>query len=197
MQRLDPAEHGRERLVGDAGQVVNRLLRHQRATRGVDREPELHGSRILGAVPLLQHPRPHPARRADLGDLLEEVDVARDVEGEAGSKLVDMEATADQLVDVDPGDAESEGHLLRCGDALLAQIVHVDRGVVPLGHVTGAVLHHVGAEPDRQVQRAGRPEAAVAEMDRVVLDRAPQARDVVTTVLGHRHVLGHGHCRHR
>ena len=76
VERLRAAEDRRERLDRDAGQVVERLLRRQRHAGGLGVEAHPGRALVLGPVALGHQLRPDPARRPELGDLLEEVAVA-------------------------------------------------------------------------------------------------------------------------
>ena len=73
VERLGPAQDRGQRLDRDAGQVVERLLRGQRDAGGLGVEAHPGRALVLGAVALGHEPVPDPARRAELGDLLEEV----------------------------------------------------------------------------------------------------------------------------
>ena len=73
VQRLRSAEHRSQRLNRDANDVVVRLLRGQRASRGLRVEAQNGRSRILALEPLRHHLVPDLARRAVLGDLFEKV----------------------------------------------------------------------------------------------------------------------------
>ena len=92
VERLRAAEHRGERLQRDAHHVVVGLLRGERHAGGLRVRAELHALGLLRAEALLHEPRPDAARRAELGDLLEEVVVDVEEEAEARRELVDVEA---------------------------------------------------------------------------------------------------------
>ena len=73
VQRLRAAEHRRQRLERDADDVVVGLLRGQRAAGRLRVEAQLLRARVGRAEPVAHDARPQPPRRAELGDLLEEV----------------------------------------------------------------------------------------------------------------------------
>ena len=76
VERLGPPQHRGESLESRAYHVVLGLLVPQRAPGGLS--VEAHQPRLLALRPVaLAHvPRPDPPRRAQLGDLLEEIEVA-------------------------------------------------------------------------------------------------------------------------
>ena len=93
MQRLGAAEHAGERLDRRAHDVVERLLGGQADTPAVCVWKRIsHERSDARAVGLAQLARPDPARRAVLGDLLEEVDVRVEEEAQARREVVDVEA---------------------------------------------------------------------------------------------------------
>ena len=118
--------------------------------------------------------RPHPAHRAELGDLLEDVVVAVEEEGEAGSELVDLQAPLERRFDVGDRVGEGERHLLHGRAALLADVVAGDRDRVPLRHVLAAVLEDVGGQPHRRLGRVDVVAARHVLLEHVVLDGAAQ-----------------------
>ena len=95
VQRLRAAQHRRQRLQRRAHHVVQRLLRHQRDARRLRVRAQHPGARVLGAEAVAHDARPHPARRAELRDLLEEVVVDVPEERQPRRELVDVEAGVD------------------------------------------------------------------------------------------------------
>jgi hypothetical protein len=120
VQRLRAAEHRGHRLVGDAHHVVDRLLRRERHARGLRVEAHHHRARVLGAVLVAQPPRPDAPRRAQLGDLLEEVVVDVPEERQPGREVVDVEPAGEPALDVGEPVGERERQLLRGRGAGLA-----------------------------------------------------------------------------
>ena len=92
VQRLRAAQHRGQRLQRRAHDVVVGLLRGQAHARGLGVEAQHPGARVLGAEALLHGARPDPARRPELGDLLEEVGVGVEEEGEARREAVHVHA---------------------------------------------------------------------------------------------------------
>ncbi|CAM5631253.1 hypothetical protein STENM36S_07638 [Streptomyces tendae] len=84
--------------------------------------------RLVGPRPVhVPHPpRPDPARRAELGDLLEEVEVRVEEEGEAGREDVHVEAAAEPQLHVPEAVGERVRQLLRGRRARLADVVPGD-----------------------------------------------------------------------
>ena len=130
-----PPSTAGQRLDRGADDVVERLLGGQRDAGGLGVEAQPHRLLALGAVGLAHLPRPDPARRAVLGDLLEEVDVGVEEEGEPRGEVVDVEAALDRPLDVGEAVLEREGELLLGGRAGLADVVAGDRDRVPARHV--------------------------------------------------------------
>src|SRR3954452_25545421 len=100
MQRLRTAADRRERLNRDTDDVVLRLLRGQRRATGLRVEAKSECLRVRRAEPLPHHVRPDAARCPELGDLLEEVVVRVEEEGEAGTEVVGRKAGGDRGVAV-------------------------------------------------------------------------------------------------
>ena len=153
MQRLGPAEDRRERLERGPDDVHLRLLGRQRDAGRLGVEAHQPGARVLRAVALAQLARPDPAGGAVLGDLLEEVDVRVEEEGEARREVVDREPAGDRGVDVGEAVREREGELLHRVRAGLADVVAGDRDRVPARHLLRAELDHVRHEPHRRLGR--------------------------------------------
>ena len=77
VEALRAAEHGGQRLERGADDVYLRLLRRERDARRLRVEAHEQRARVARAVAVAQLPRPDAAGGAVLGDLLEEVEVAR------------------------------------------------------------------------------------------------------------------------
>ena len=75
VQRVGAAEHRGQRLDRGADDVVDRLLRGQRDPGGLGVEPQPQRLLVGRAVDVAQPAGPDPPGGAELGDLLEEVDV--------------------------------------------------------------------------------------------------------------------------
>src|SRR5437588_12806021 len=110
-------------------------------------EAQHQGTRIPGAIALPQMTRPDPPRGAELGDLLEEVDVRVEEEGETWREGVDVEAPLDAGIDVGEAVGEGERELLHSCRAGLANVIAGDGDRVPARNLAGAVLDRVDHQP--------------------------------------------------
>src|SRR5437879_2711698 len=89
--------------------------------------------RSISAMYALAHdPRPDPAGRAELRDLLEEVAVDVEEERELPREVIDVQAALHRRVRVRDRVGEGEGELLDRGRARFADVVARDRDRVPL-----------------------------------------------------------------
>ena len=147
VQRVGAAEHRGQRLHGGAHHVVVRLLRGERDAGGLGVEAQplrLVGGRAVD-VP---HPAgPDPAGGAELGDLLEEVQVRVEEEGQAGREGVHVQAAGQAQLHVAEAVGEGVRQLLRGRRAGLADVVAGDRQRLVRRDVGGAVLHQVADQP--------------------------------------------------
>ena len=129
---------------------------------------------VLGAEALFHEARPHAARRTELGDLLEDVVVRVEEEGQARRECVNVEPRIDRGLHVGETVGERKGKLLHRRRAGLADVVSGDRDRVE----TREVLLGVGHGVDRQAHRRARREDVVPArrvlLEDVVLDRAAQ-----------------------
>ena len=107
VQRLRAAEHGRQRLDGDADDVVVGLLRGERAAGGLGVESHLHGARRRRAEAVAHDVRPQAPRGAELRDLLDEVVVRREEERQPLAERVDAEPGSAGGLDVRDGVGQS------------------------------------------------------------------------------------------
>ena len=73
VQALGAAEHRRQRLDRRPDDVVVDRLGGQRRAGRLDVEPARHRPRVRRAEPVPHDPGPHPARRPELRDLLEQL----------------------------------------------------------------------------------------------------------------------------
>ena len=94
MQRLRAAQHRGERLERGADDVVQRLGLGQGGRRGLAVEAQPHRLGLRRAEALLHDPGVDAPGRAELGDLLEEVGLGHEVEGEPRRELVHGHARA-------------------------------------------------------------------------------------------------------
>ena len=96
---------------------------------------------------------PDPTSRAVLRNLLEEVEVRVEEEGESRRELVRFEASLDGCLDVRKAVGERERELLCRRRARLANVVPGDGDRVEERHLPRAELDHVDDEPHRRLGR--------------------------------------------
>ena len=113
----------------------------------------LFGSRR--AEPVAGNRGPDAARGAELGDLLEQVVVGGEEEGEARRELVERQAGGEGRLAVGDRVGDGEGDLLHGGRARLAHVVAADADRVPGRQLGPAVGEGVGHQAHRR-HRAGR-----------------------------------------
>ena len=176
MERLRPAQHRRQRLQRDADDVVVRLLRGQRAARGLRVEAQLLGARAGGAEPIAHEPRPQPARRAELGDLLEKVVVRVEEERQPLSERVDVEPGVDRRLHVGDRVGERERDFLHRRRSRFADVIAADRDRVPVRQLALAERKDVGDDPQRRARRIDVGAARDVLLEDVVLNRARERR---------------------
>ncbi len=193
MQRLAAAENGGERLDRRADDVHLRLLRRQRDACRLRVEAHEPGAGVLRPVALPQLARPDAPRRAVLGDLLEEVDVRVEEEGEPRRELVHAEPALHRRLHVGEPVREREGELLRGRRARLADVVARDGDRVPERHLAGAVLDHVHAEPHGRLRREDPLLLGDVLLEDVRLDRPAQAFTRYALFLGDADIEGEQH----
>ena len=177
VEALRAAEDAGQRLDGDPGQVVERLLRGERDAGGLGVEAHPGGALVLGPEALAAQLVPDPPRGAELGDLLEEVVVAVEEEARAAARSRRSAGRASMRV-LDVGDpvGDREGQLLDRGRARLADVVAADADRVPARQLARAELDRVGDEPQR---RRGREDVLLLGdelLEDVVLERAGELR---------------------
>ena len=188
VQRVGAAEHGGECLDAGADHVVVGLLGGQRDAGGLGVEPQPLGLLAGGAVDVAHPARPDPAGRTELGDLLEEVDVGVEEEGQSGGEDVDVETAGEPELDVPEPVRKREGELLRGRRAGLADVVAGDGERLVGRDLLGAVLHQVA---DQAQVRLGAEEPLLLGdvlLEDVGLQRAVQLAGVDLGPLG-----GHEH----
>ncbi len=153
VQALGSPEHGRERLECRTHDVHLGLLRGQRDPCRL--RVEAHEQRALAtrAEAVAELARPDPAGGAVLGDLLEEVEMRVEEEGEPGREIVDREAALYCCLDVGEAVGERERELLGRIRACLADVVPRDRDRMEERHLARAELDHVHDEPHGRLGR--------------------------------------------
>jgi hypothetical protein len=114
---------------------------------------------------------PEPPRRAELGDLLEEVVVRVEEERDPGREAVDGEPAIHGRADVLEPVRERERDLLHRGRSCLANVVAAHRDRVPLRHFGRTELEEIGRDLEG---RGGRIDVRAARdvlLEHVVLHR--------------------------
>ena len=107
-----------------------RLRLGERGRRGLAVEAQAHGLGLRRPEALLHEAGVDAPGRAELGDLLEEVGLGHEVEGQARRELVHRHARARHLLHVGDRVGHREGQLLHRGRARLRDVIaaDVDRG---------------------------------------------------------------------
>ncbi len=172
VQRLRAAADRRERLDRDAHDVVLGLLRGQGRAAGLRVEAESERLRVRRAEPLAHDARPDAPRRPELRDLLEEVVVRVEEEGQARAEVVGRQTGRDRGVAVGDAVRDRERELLHRGRARLADVVAGDRDRVPRRDALRAVREEIGREPHRRARREDVVPARDVLLEDVVLHRA-------------------------
>src|SRR4030095_10486106 len=95
VQALSTTKRSSQALESRANDVVERLLRRERDTRGLGVETHPPRGRIAGPERLAHLAGPDAACSTVLGDLLEEIDVGVEEEREPRSEVVHVEPTID------------------------------------------------------------------------------------------------------
>ncbi len=188
VEALRAAEDAGERFDRGADDVDLGLLRGQRHARGLGVEPELERALGPGAVPVAHPPGPDATRGPVLGDLLEEVDVRVEEEGQAGRELVDREPCRRPGLDVREPVRQRERELLGGGAPGLADVVPGHRDRVPARHLGGAEAHRVGDDPHRRAGREDELLLRLVLLEDVVLEGAAELPPRRAATLGHRDV---------
>ena len=197
VQRLRAPGHRREALQRDAHDVVGRLLCGQRDAAGLGVEAHRLRLRALRVEPVAHELRPQLAGGAELRDLLEDVVVAVEEEGEAGGEVVDAEPGVERRLHVGHAVGERERDLLHRAAALLAEVVAGDRHRVPLRDRVRAVGEQVGDEPHARLRRVDEVPAGDVLLEDVVLRGAAELLRIDALLLADELVEQQQHARGR
>ena len=146
------------RIADSASTAVRTMLLSgcwavRRDAGGLGVEAQLLGLLGLRAVDVAQPARPDAAGGAELRDLLEEVEVGVEEEGQAGRELLDVQPAGQAQLDVGEAVGQRVGELLRGGRAGLADVVAGDADRLVGRDVLGAVLHEVADEAQVRLGR--------------------------------------------
>ena len=149
---------------------------------------------VRGAVDVAQPARPDPPGGPELGDLLEEVEVGVEEEGQPGREHVDVQPPRQAQLDVGEPVGQRVRQLLRGRRAGLADVVAGDAEIgLYAGIVLGAVLHQVADEPQVRLRREEPLLLRDVLLEDVGLQGAVERAEVDALPLGRDHV----HAEHR
>ncbi len=184
MCRVGSAEDRRERLHRRTHHVVVRLLGGQRDAGGLGVEAQPLG--LLGpcAVDVPQPAGPDAACRAELGDLLEEIDVRVEEEGEARREDVDVQAAAQAQFDVAEAVGQGVREFLRGRRARLADVVAGDGERLVRRDGRRAVLHQVADQAEVRLRAEEPLLLRDVLLEDVRLERAVEGGRVDALALG-------------
>ena len=170
MQRLRPPQHRRQRLDRRADDVVVRVLLGQADPRRLAmRAQQL---RLLGLGAQARHdPRPQRPRRAQLGDLHEQIHADAEEERQPRRELVDRLPRRHRRANIGHPVGERVGQLLDRRRPGLVHMIARDRDAVELGHLGRRIADDVRHDPHRGFGRidVGIPDRELFQ--NVVLDR--------------------------
>ena len=93
---------------------------------------------------------PQASRGAELGRFLKNVARGREVEGNPGREVIDVQTALQTRLDIGYGVRQSEGHLLNQCGARFPQVVPTHVHKVPAGQVLRAVLNQVYRQSQRR-----------------------------------------------
>ena len=131
VEGLGAAEDRRHGLKRHPDDVVVRLLCRQRAAGGLRVKAQLLRAWLGGAESVAHQTRPQPPCGAKLRDLLEEVVVRREEEGQPAPEHVHVEPRRDGRVHVGGCVGEGERHFLDRRCACLTDVIAADRHRMP------------------------------------------------------------------
>jgi hypothetical protein len=136
------------------------------------------------------------ARRPVLGDLLEEVDVRVEEEGETGGELVDLQSGGSCRLHIGESVGQGEGQLVGGRGSGLADVVARHRHRVEAGHFGRAVADDVCHQSQRRSGREHVLLLGLVLLQHVVLEGPAEVTTLGSGPLGGGHVHGEAHgCR--
>ena len=174
VERLRAAEHRRERLHGDAHQVVVGLLRGERAAGGLRVKSQLLRARVRHAEPLAHDARPQAASRAELGDLFEKIVVRGEEKRQTLRRRLERQSARRRSVDVGDAVGERERDFLNRRRSRFANVVSTYRDRVPPRQLVTAESTHVGDEAQRCLWRIDVGSARGVFLQNIVLHRTAE-----------------------
>ena len=183
-----PPQHGGERLHRGAHDVVVGLLRGQGDTGRLGVEPQPLRPFTPRAVDVPQAACPDTACGAELGDLLEEVDVRVEEEGQSGRETVDVQTPGQAQFHVAEAVGQGVGELLGGRGPRLPDVVSGHRQRFVRRNVLRAVLHQVADQPQLWPGRVQPFLLRDVLLEDVGLQRAVEGSDVHALTLGRHQV---------
>ena len=171
VKRLRASENRRQGLYRRADDVVVRLLRRQGNARRLRVEPQHPGAGLFGPEPLSHDLRPHAPGRAELRNLLQQIALGDEEEGQPPREAIDVEPRIDRRLHVGDSVGEGESQLLYGGRARLPHVIPADADRVPPGNALAAVPEDVGDQPHRLPGRVDVGPPRYVLLQYVVLDR--------------------------
>ena len=163
---------------------------------------QLQGSGIARSETLVHDLGPNPPRRAELGDLFEELVVRVEEEAEPRREFVYCEPAPQGPFDIGDTSAEGVGEFLRGRGARFADVVAADRDWIEPRHPPGGELDRIGYEPHRLAGRIDVFLLGHELLEDVVLNSSRQTFPRCALLFGHDEIHrpkdGRGGCdRHR
>ncbi len=129
-----------------------------------------------GAVAVAHPTCPDPTGSPELADLLEEVEMGVEEEGEPWHELVEVEPSSQTSLHVGKTICKGERQLLGGGSTGFPDVIAGDGDGVPLRHLPGAEVDHVDNEPQVWLGREDPLFLGDVLLENVVLQSAPECR---------------------
>src|SRR6266550_6232571 len=184
MQRLSSAEYCCHSLVGNADDIVHRLLRSKRHAGGLRVKAHHERAGIFRAVSLLHVPRPNATRSTKLCDLLEKIVVDVPEERKPRRERIDVEASRNSPLDVSESIGESERELLRGRRSRFANMVAGNRNSIPLRNVSCGPLEAIDDQSERWLNGINPRVLRHILFQNVVLNRSAKLRWIHALLFG-------------
>ncbi len=190
VERLGSAEHRGKRLDRGPDDIVIRVLFGQRHAAGLAMRAQQLRLFRCRAEPG-HDPRPQGPRRAQFGDLHEQVHADAEEEAQPRREGIDVEARRGRRADIGHAVGEGVSEFLDRGRAGFVHVITGDRNAVELGHFAAGESDDVADDLHRGF---GRVDVGVADREffqNVVLDRARQSGALHPLLLPSDDVEGH------
>src|SRR5712671_4535441 len=131
-----------------------------------------HRAWILRAETLLEEARPHPAARAQLGNLFKKIAMQIPEEGETRGEVIDVDTAIDGVLHITEAIGDREGEFLHRSRAGLANVIAGNRHWMKARCLLGAELDHVGDDAQRWRGRANPFLLRGEFLEHIVLNRS-------------------------